>query len=110
MIGQTIYAPVFRWGQHLKTDRFNIKGITDYQIKRQRAEIERLQNAYKQCAWERDTFLEELKTAKSEARKEFAERLKEKAEFLKDDDDYIGYAECVRTCHIDNLLKEMDGE
>ena len=39
------------------------------------AEIERLQNAYKQCAWERDTFLEELKTAKSEARKELAERL-----------------------------------
>ena len=31
-IGQTIYAPIFRWGQHLKTDRFNIKGITDYQF------------------------------------------------------------------------------
>lgn len=31
-IGQTIYAPVFRWGQHLKTDRFDIKGITDYQF------------------------------------------------------------------------------
>lgn len=31
-IGQTIYAPVFRWGQHLKTDRFNIKDITDYQF------------------------------------------------------------------------------
>jgi cell division septum initiation protein DivIVA len=40
-------------------------------------EVERLKNAYKQCAWERDAFLEELKTAKSEAIKDFAERLKE---------------------------------
>ena len=31
-VGQTIYAPVFRWGQHLKTDRFPIKGIVDYQF------------------------------------------------------------------------------
>ena len=31
-IGQTIYLPVFRWGQHLKTDRFDMKGITDYQF------------------------------------------------------------------------------
>lgn len=29
-VGQTIYAPVFRWGQHLKTDRFPIKNIEDY--------------------------------------------------------------------------------
>lgn len=29
-VGQTIYAPVFRWGQHLKTDRFDISGILDY--------------------------------------------------------------------------------
>ena len=35
-------------------------------IKRQKAEIERLKNAYKQCAWERDAFLEETKTAKAE--------------------------------------------
>lgn len=31
-VGQTMYAPVFRWGQHLKTDRFNIEGIVDYQF------------------------------------------------------------------------------
>ena len=31
-VGQTIYAPVFRWGQHLKTDRFPIKNITDYKF------------------------------------------------------------------------------
>ena len=47
-------------------------------INRQKAEIERLKNAYKQCARERDTFLEELKTEKTEAYKEFAERLHQK--------------------------------
>lgn len=31
-IGQTMYAPVFRWGQHLKTDRFPIENITDYKF------------------------------------------------------------------------------
>lgn len=31
-IGQTVYAPIFRWGQHLKTERFDIKDITDYQF------------------------------------------------------------------------------
>lgn len=29
-IGQTQYAPVFRWGQHLKTERFHIENILDY--------------------------------------------------------------------------------
>lgn len=31
-VGQTIYLPIFRWGQHLKTDRFDMKGILDYQF------------------------------------------------------------------------------
>lgn len=31
-IGQTVYAPIFRWGQHLKTERFPIRNITDYQF------------------------------------------------------------------------------
>lgn len=31
-VGQTIYVPVFRWGQHLKTERFDIKNILDYQF------------------------------------------------------------------------------
>lgn len=31
-VGQTMYAPVFRWGQHLKTNRFPIKDITDYKF------------------------------------------------------------------------------
>lgn len=29
-VGKTIYVPVFRWGQHLKTDRFPLSGIKDY--------------------------------------------------------------------------------
>lgn len=31
-IGQSIYVPIFRWGQHLKTDRFDIKNLLDYQF------------------------------------------------------------------------------
>lgn len=31
-IGQTMYLPIFRWGQHLKTDRFNMNNILDYQF------------------------------------------------------------------------------
>lgn len=31
-VGQTRYAPVFRWGQHLKTERFPIDNITDYKF------------------------------------------------------------------------------
>lgn len=31
-IGQTIYAPVFRWAEHLKTERFKIDNILDYQF------------------------------------------------------------------------------
>lgn len=31
-VGQTKYAPVFRWGQHLKGERFPIANITDYKF------------------------------------------------------------------------------
>lgn len=31
-VGQTVYAPVFRWGQHLKTERFPIENIEDYKF------------------------------------------------------------------------------
>lgn len=31
-IGQTRYVPVFRWGQHLKTERFPLEDIQDYQF------------------------------------------------------------------------------
>ena len=31
-VGQTAYAPPFRWAQHLKTSRFTIKNILDYKF------------------------------------------------------------------------------
>ena len=31
-VGQTVYVPIFRWGQHLKTERFDIKNILDYKF------------------------------------------------------------------------------
>ena len=31
-MGQTKYIPIFRWGQHLKTDRFKINNIEDYRF------------------------------------------------------------------------------
>ena len=51
------------------------------EINRLQAENERLRNAYKQCAFERDAYIEIENTAiaeaKAEAVKEFAERIKE---------------------------------
>ena len=87
-------------------------------IKRQKAEIERLQNAYKQCAWERDTFLEQLKTAKSEAIKEFAEKFKKKAGSIVTScqgyEIYETKKYQISAVDYDNLVKEMtevnDGE
>ena len=29
-VGQTIYVPIFRWGQHLNTTRFSLDNIADY--------------------------------------------------------------------------------
>ena len=29
-VGQTVYLPIFRWGQHLKTERFPVNNILDY--------------------------------------------------------------------------------
>ena len=84
-------------------------------INRLQEENERLRNAYKQCAWERDIFAEDMKeeikkdcsylmldikTIKAEAYKEFAERLK-----------FIMYPSVKLECKdIDNLLKELVGE
>ena len=86
------------------------------------AENESLKNAYKQCAWERDTFQEELKTAsaenerlthitrnligeiKAEAMTEFADKLKENSIAT------FNWQGFVLVEEIDNLLKEMVGE
>ena len=92
-------------------------------INRLQTENESLKNAYKQCAWERDTFQEELKTAsaenerlsritrtmvgeiKAEAYTKFAERLKEKFKEY-----WYDYDIRVFCDEVDNLLKEMIGE
>ena len=94
------------------------------ELNRQKAEIERLKNAYKQCAWERDTFQSEVDVLKNkcedcagcsewkcdcsnirnQAIEEFAERLK---------DTYKNHLVCsfnVLNNDIDNLVKEMVGE
>ena len=75
-------------------------------INRQKAEIERLQKAIKV----QDIMIEQqdykLKTAKSEARKEVAERLKKKAEIVSGGD--YGFTYEIREDEIDNLLAEME--
>ena len=70
-------------------------------IAEQKAENERLN---KEC----DNLFELMRISKSEARKEFAERLKKESVFLEDDERYVGYA--VKIGIIDNLLKELDGK
>ena len=76
-------------------------------INRQQAEIERLQNklnTVKQELIETIPLIEDdIKTAKSEAYKEFAERLKERATIP------FGnlYVKRVLITDVDNLLKEM---
>ena len=92
-------------------------------INRLQAENERLKNAYKQCAWERDIFAEDMtqeikkdcsflmldiKTIKTEAYKEFAERLKEKKSVYNADDFY--WIKYIPERAVDNLLKELVGE
>ena len=99
-------------------------------IKRQKAEIERLTNAYKQCAWERDTFLEEsnshierirgltrvvydkeISEAKAEAIKEFAEKFKKKAGSIVTScqgyEIYETKQYQISAVDFDNLVKEM---
>ena len=103
----------------VKVDRSNCKkyfrGAIDI-INRLQAENERLKNAYKQCAWERDTFTEIKKEyiakliakTKAEAYKEFADKLKLHAYH---ECDITGYRYLVvQIEEIDNLLKELVGE
>ena len=80
-------------------------------INRQKAEIERLQKAGKEavnCFTRMGTLYKikckELEVAKSEAIKEFAERLKEMATST-----FYEERKYVDTEDIDNLVKEMEG-
>ena len=73
---------------------------------RQKAEVERLQQKYELSEAEREAnvkgFTETLKTVRAEAIKEFAERLKEKA-----DRGFWQEHSYVDVEDIDNLVKEM---
>ena len=79
-----------------------------FEIKKLQAENERLRNAYKQCAWERDMVMEQdeynCKLAKAEAYKEFAERLKEYSIAT------FTWKGIVMVEDIDEILKELVGE
>lgn len=99
-----------------------------------KAEVERLQNAYKQCAWERDIFAEDMKeeikkdcsylmldikTIKAEACKEFAERLKNEiigdTAYGCDTNQHSGYYDYQIKIgdipeYINNLLNELVGD
>ena len=88
-------------------------------INRQKAEIERLKECPK-CVYEYDGEVTEycvqgpcsnfktVEQVKSEAFKEFAEKLKEKS--FKTIRNYGLTKDVVEVCDIDNLLKEMVGE
>lgn len=105
-----------------------IKGMSDCKralnlsaaklINRQQAEIERLQTAlFKQeetmqiIAKEKQQYFDELQTAKAEAVREFADRLKEKCHnYYPSIDSYCVSRKAVAVMDIENLVKEMAGD
>lgn len=106
------------WYEYLLSD-------TIHEINRLQAENERLKNAYKQVAWERDIFAEDMKqeikkdcsylmldikTTKAEAYKEFAERVKDTFEHAYQFEYGYLISKDVINAKIDNLVKEMVGE
>ena len=87
-----------------------------------RAEAERLKNAYKQCAWERDVFAEDTREElakhiticeaekteiKTEAYKEFAERLEEKSIYIPPSSNGKFGVDVVFVEDVYNLLTEL---
>lgn len=90
-------------------------------INRQKAEIERLDTLYSFAVKEREAnvkgFIENLKTAKSEDRKEFAERLKEKVvdkkyKYVTETNYSKTVNSVIDSCivSIDDLVKEMESK
>ena len=77
-------------------------------IKRQKSEIERLQKEVNLVSMQFQDLQERTDEIKSEANKEFAERLKEKS--FKTIRNYGLTKDVVEVCDIDNLLKETVGE
>ena len=78
------------------------------EIKRQQEEIDNLREHLKRVCAERDARICTNNFIKSEAVKEFAERLKEKS--FKTIRNYGLTKDVVEVCDIDNLVKEMGGE
>ena len=77
-------------------------------INRQQAEIDVLRADLKRVCAERDARICTNNFIKSEAIKEFAERLKEKS--YKTIRNYGLTKDVVEVCDIDNLVKEMESE
>ena len=87
-------------------------GATIDLINRQKAEIERLTDTLNATIAGQETLQRYIQTAKAEAIKEFAERLKKNV-FLADVSFGYGkecYTEAVAVIEIDNLVKEMVGD
>ena len=102
-------AEIENYSHNTKTMANDIRGLQKA-LEQAKAEIERLKKEVKKCkehykmaCSERNEFLEQLETAKAEAIKEFAERLKNECV----QDGAFGY---VSAYEIDNLVKEMVGE
>lgn len=78
-------------------------------INRQQAKIERLKQERDKEHNHCNHYARMCAKAKSEARKEFAERLKESSHAIPcfDDDGYYSETDFVKVVDIDNLLKEM---
>ena len=102
--------------EHQLDDALKMGEIINAENVSLKAEVERLKNAYKQCAWERDIFAEDMtqeikkdcsylmldiKTIKAEAYKEFAEWLKKIA---------IDVGSVTMEIEVDNLLNELVGD
>ena len=83
----------------------HIEGITDKLVEEQKAEIERLNIRNEALTDITKNYDWKFAKAKSEAIKEFAERLKRYKAYVSGWDIYV-----VREHHIDNLVKEMAGE
>ena len=77
-------------------------------INRQQEEIDNLREHLKRVCAERDARICTNNFIKSEAVKEFAERLKEKS--FKTIRNYGLTKDVVEVCDIDNIVKEMVGE
>ena len=91
--------------------RANKYGVdADKENEQLKAEIERLQKKYIHNAMDLKPLIKE--TIKSEARREFAERLKQHSYIVSDEsvNGIILYQHCVGVNQIDSLLAEMESE